>query len=126
MFHVKHLLQFTYVCPATGFYRCRALQIGKICCQNCIVRNFSSEKFSCEQPLKHFSYYNPYLPTDVFSLHLLPNDTILNICETHVFARHKGGIYESKKQITHAPYSFCRRCCHHGSYQLSNSGLCCF
>ena len=29
-------LLFTHVCPATGFCRCCAFQIGKICCQNCI------------------------------------------------------------------------------------------
>ena len=38
-------LLFTHVCPATGFCRCYAFQIGKICCQNCIVRNFQFRKF---------------------------------------------------------------------------------
>ena len=38
-------LLFTHVCPATGFCRCCAFQIGKICCQNCIVRNFQFRKF---------------------------------------------------------------------------------
>ena len=42
---VKLLLLFTHVCPATGFCRCYAFQIGKICCQNCIVRNFPFRKF---------------------------------------------------------------------------------
>ena len=42
---VKLLLLFTHVCPATGFCRCYAFQIGKICCQNCIVRNFQFRKF---------------------------------------------------------------------------------
>ena len=36
---------FTHVCPVTGFCRCFAFQIGKICCQNCIVRNFQFRKF---------------------------------------------------------------------------------
>ena len=39
------VLLFTHVCPATGFCRCCAFQIGKICCQNCIVRNFQFRKF---------------------------------------------------------------------------------
>ena len=38
-------LLFTHVCPATGFCRCCAFQIGKICCENCIVRNFQFRKF---------------------------------------------------------------------------------
>ena len=38
-------LLFTHMCPATGFCRCCAFQIGKICCQNCIVRNFQFRKF---------------------------------------------------------------------------------
>ena len=38
-------LLFTHVCPATGFCRCYAFQIGKICCRNCIVRNFQFKKF---------------------------------------------------------------------------------
>ena len=42
---VKLLLLFTHVCPATGFCRCYAFQIGKIFCQNCIVRNFPFRKF---------------------------------------------------------------------------------
>ena len=42
---VKLSLLFTHVCPATGFCRCCAFQIGKICCQNCIVRNFQFRKF---------------------------------------------------------------------------------
>ena len=42
---VKLSLLFTHVCPATGFCRCYAFQIGKICCQNCIVRNFQFRKF---------------------------------------------------------------------------------
>ena len=39
------VLLFTHVCPATGFCRCCAFQIGKICCQNCIIRNFQFRKF---------------------------------------------------------------------------------
>ena len=42
---VKLSLLFTHVCPATRFCRCCAFQIGKICCQNCIVRNFQFRKF---------------------------------------------------------------------------------
>ena len=42
---VKLSLLFTHVCPATGFCRCYAFQIGKICCRNCIVRNFQFRKF---------------------------------------------------------------------------------
>ena len=42
---VKPSLLFTHVCPATGFCRCYAFQIGKICCRNCIVRNFQFRKF---------------------------------------------------------------------------------
>ena len=49
----RRLLLFTHVCPATGFCRCYAFQIGKICCQNCIVRNFQFRKF-----LPVNSYYN--------------------------------------------------------------------
>ncbi len=41
----RRLLLFTHVCPATGFCRCYAFQIGKICCRNCIVRNFQFRKF---------------------------------------------------------------------------------
>ena len=41
----RRLLLFTHVCPATGFCRCCAFQIGKICCQNCIVRNFQFRIF---------------------------------------------------------------------------------
>ena len=39
------MLLLTHVCPATGFCRCCAFQIGKICCENCIVRNFQFRKF---------------------------------------------------------------------------------
>ena len=47
---VKLSLLFTHVCPATGFCRCFAFQIGKICCRNCIVRNFQFKKVpTCEQ-----------------------------------------------------------------------------
>ena len=53
---VKLLLLFTHVCPATGFCRCYAFQIGKICCRNCIVRNFQFRKF-----LPVNSYYVPEL-----------------------------------------------------------------
>ena len=42
---VKLSLLFTHVCPATGFCRCYAFQIDKICCRNCIVRNFQFKKF---------------------------------------------------------------------------------
>ena len=38
-------LLFTHACPATEFCRCFAFQIGKICCRNCIVRNFQFRKF---------------------------------------------------------------------------------
>ena len=38
-------LLFTHACPATEFCRCFAFQIGKICCHNCIVRNFQFRKF---------------------------------------------------------------------------------
>ena len=38
-------LLFTHVWPVTGFYRYFAFQIGKICNQNCIVRNFQFRKF---------------------------------------------------------------------------------
>ena len=39
------ILLFRHVCPATGFCRFCAFQIGKICCQNCIIWNFQSRKF---------------------------------------------------------------------------------
>ena len=57
---VKLSLLFTHVCPATGFCRCYAFQIGKICCRNCIVRNFQFRKF-----LPVNSYPPASIPPDV-------------------------------------------------------------
>ena len=61
-------LLLTYVCPVTGFCRCFAFQIGKICIRNCIVRNFQFRKF-----LPVSSYYNN--PYDMFTSfdHLFSN-----------------------------------------------------
>ena len=44
----NHLLQYTgTLCPrtVTGFCRCSAFRIGKICDHNCIIRNFQFRKF---------------------------------------------------------------------------------
>ena len=78
IYHRSHIIQphvnlrlqllLTHVCPVTGFCRCFAFQIGKICIRNCIVRNFQFRKFlpvsSC--------YNNPY---DMFTSfdHLFSN-----------------------------------------------------
>ena len=68
------VLLFTHVCPATGFCRCCAFQIGKICCQNCIVRNFQFRKFlpvnsyflPAFSPCLTFPYANPFCPGKSF------------------------------------------------------------
>ena len=67
-------LLFTHVCPATGFCRCCAFQIGKICCQNCIVRNFQFRKFlpvnsyflPAFSPCLTVPYANPFCPGKSF------------------------------------------------------------
>ena len=71
---VKLSLLFTHVCPATGFCRCCAFQIGKICCQNCIVRNFQFRKFlpvnsyflPAFSPCLTVPYANPFCPGKSF------------------------------------------------------------
>ena len=40
----KGSLPSTHACPATGFCRCFAFQIGKICCHHCNIRNFQFRK----------------------------------------------------------------------------------
>ena len=70
----RRLLLFTHVCPATGFCRCCAFQIGKICCQNCIVRNFQFRKFlpvnsyflPAFSPCLTVPYANPFCPGKSF------------------------------------------------------------
>ena len=39
------VLLYTHACTVTWFCRCFAFQIGKICYQKCIVRNFQFRKF---------------------------------------------------------------------------------
>ena len=71
---VKLSLLFTHVCPATGFCRCYAFQIGKICCRNCIVRNFQFRKFlpvnsyflPAFSPCLTVPYANPFCPGKSF------------------------------------------------------------
>ena len=83
----RRLLLFTHVCPATGFCRCYAFQIGKICCRNCIVRNFQFKKFLPVNSYKstrkiierYFSPVYPYIIIYIMSVHIKKLLSYINI-----------------------------------------------